>query len=79
MSRLEQQILDMENFASHLEEVFITVEVGPAHTFTPGSVCVPAASSLHTQRYTDRHIPQFWVTGSLPTQYSFSTPGSGSC
>ncbi|XP_049639907.1 fibronectin type III and SPRY domain-containing protein 2 [Suncus etruscus] len=26
MSRLEQQILDMENFASHLEEVFITVE-----------------------------------------------------
>ncbi|XP_069899444.1 fibronectin type III and SPRY domain-containing protein 2 isoform X1 [Dipodomys merriami] len=26
MYRLEQQIIDMENFASHLEEVFVTVE-----------------------------------------------------
>ncbi|KAM5292696.1 fibronectin type III and SPRY domain-containing protein 2 isoform 2-T2 [Ctenodactylus gundi] len=26
MSKLEQQIIEMENFASHLEEVFITVE-----------------------------------------------------
>lgn len=27
MYRLEKQIIEMENFASHLEEVFITVEV----------------------------------------------------
>lgn len=27
MCKLEQQIIEMENFASHLEEVFITVEV----------------------------------------------------
>lgn len=27
MYKLEKQIIEMENFASHLEEVFITVEV----------------------------------------------------
>lgn len=30
MYRLEKQIIEMENFASHLEEVFITVEVSLA-------------------------------------------------
>lgn len=30
MYKLEQQIIEMENFASHLEEVFITVEVRAA-------------------------------------------------
>lgn len=27
MCKLEEQIAQMENFASHLEEIFITVEV----------------------------------------------------
>lgn len=35
MCKLEQQIIEMENFASHLEEVFITVEVRPCVMVSP--------------------------------------------
>lgn len=35
MCKLEQQIIEMENFASHLEEVFITVEVRPSVVISP--------------------------------------------
>ena len=34
MYKLEKQIIEMENFASHLEEVFIMVEVR-ARSMTP--------------------------------------------
>ena len=38
MYKLEKQIIEMENFASHLEEVFITVEVR-ACSVTPSDTC----------------------------------------
>lgn len=38
MYKLEKQIIEMENFASHLEEVFITVEVR-ARSVIPSDTC----------------------------------------
>lgn len=40
MFKLEKQILEMENFANHLEEVFITVEVrAGVGNGSPGHMC----------------------------------------
>lgn len=54
MYKLEKQIIEMENFASHLEEVFITVEVRAhcrAHqTRLLPSVAGAAAASSARQR-----------------------------
>lgn len=78
MYKLEKQIIEMENFASHLEEVFITVEVS-AHcralqTHLLPSVAGAAAACSVRQRILE-HVASLLPFSTQPSPPSHSTLG----